>query len=375
MYITIWDLDYYYATDRTNQQNVDVMKIASYHKQKGDSINFVLKEADINRPYDIYYIIKNNNSTPNPPLSFFTNKKVKWYGDAFKVRQNWKMSDAMLACRPDYLLYPEHNTRQERAEHIRLLGNKMELLPIMQDWSNSFHNKDIIIDDKDLWYAREDVILSALDKIKDIAGISFKYPIWINKLLSNIAIKVRFEKLHLTKFSTIEWSLVNFNFAQDAIAYVDRLQTIYSNVSFGTLRIKYTAKNWKTAQEAREGLKALQDVIISAKQKKVKIKIIGPATRYDTPFFLIPELIEEWTTNYLQQSWIEFLSKRYSVSSNNVSGTNNLNKPETWPILFRDVLRQTYRNQEFLLLKWGNTKTSINEIPWNLWEKEFKYEI
>ena len=48
--------------------NPDVQKISSYHKQKGDNVNFVLQQYDINRPYDIYYIIKENKKTPNPPL-------------------------------------------------------------------------------------------------------------------------------------------------------------------------------------------------------------------------------------------------------------------------------------------------------------------
>ena len=43
------------------------------------------------------------------------------------------MPDLMLACRPDYLLYPERLTRDTRAEQIRLLGNSNNLLPVVQD--------------------------------------------------------------------------------------------------------------------------------------------------------------------------------------------------------------------------------------------------
>lgn len=64
------------------------MKIASYHKQLGDIINFVGREVDIRRPYDLYYIIKENPATPNPPIDFITNKKVRWWGKAFKSRIN-----------------------------------------------------------------------------------------------------------------------------------------------------------------------------------------------------------------------------------------------------------------------------------------------
>jgi hypothetical protein len=54
------------------------MKISSYHKQLGDTINFVTTQDDIRRPYDLYYIIKENSKTPNPPLDFFTTSKIRW---------------------------------------------------------------------------------------------------------------------------------------------------------------------------------------------------------------------------------------------------------------------------------------------------------
>jgi hypothetical protein len=76
--ISIWDLDFYYAQDKTNLVNPDVQKISSYHKQQGDAINFVMTPYDINRPYDVYYIIKEKADTPNPPLEFLVNPKVRW---------------------------------------------------------------------------------------------------------------------------------------------------------------------------------------------------------------------------------------------------------------------------------------------------------
>ena len=63
MRVTIWDLDYYYAKIKRNCYNVDAMKISSYHKQRGDTVTFVLNEYDIHRPYDLYYIIKVKNNT------------------------------------------------------------------------------------------------------------------------------------------------------------------------------------------------------------------------------------------------------------------------------------------------------------------------
>lgn len=54
------------------------MRISSYHKQLGDEVTFVQTEFDIRRPFDLYYIIKEKDKTPNPPVDFFTNPKVRW---------------------------------------------------------------------------------------------------------------------------------------------------------------------------------------------------------------------------------------------------------------------------------------------------------
>ena len=78
MNVTIWDLDYFYSDNKVNCFNSDAMRISSYHKQRGDKVNFVLSKEDIFRPYDIYYIFKENDKTPNPPRQFFVDPKVKW---------------------------------------------------------------------------------------------------------------------------------------------------------------------------------------------------------------------------------------------------------------------------------------------------------
>lgn len=53
----------------------------------------------------------------------------------------------MLGCRPDYLLYPEYDTTLERSEQLRLFNDKGELLPHIQDYSNTFKRKRVILTD------------------------------------------------------------------------------------------------------------------------------------------------------------------------------------------------------------------------------------
>lgn len=52
------------------------MRISSYYKQKGDYINFVQQDVDINRPFDLYYISKNNSKTPSPPGNFLLKDNI-----------------------------------------------------------------------------------------------------------------------------------------------------------------------------------------------------------------------------------------------------------------------------------------------------------
>lgn len=125
-------MDYYFAKNKRNIVNTEAQKIASYHHQKGDKINFVQKELDITRPTDLFYLFKDNDKTPNPPLRFFSDPKVRWCGKAITYRR-YQIPDVVLACRPDYLLYPNAQTRNERAERVRLIGNNKKLLPKIQD--------------------------------------------------------------------------------------------------------------------------------------------------------------------------------------------------------------------------------------------------
>ena len=80
MRVTIWDLDYYYAKEKVNCFNPDVMKISSFHKQSGDRINFVEKIDDIYRPYDLYYVIKDLMKSKALFIGEYGNKLIDYLG-------------------------------------------------------------------------------------------------------------------------------------------------------------------------------------------------------------------------------------------------------------------------------------------------------
>ena len=96
------------------------MKLSSYHKQKGDNVYLVKNKYDIKREWDLMYICKKTAESPTPPLGFtLNNPKI------IKIGKGWtnsnKIDNIVLACRPDYLLYPNmqkyDNTSYERSEY------------------------------------------------------------------------------------------------------------------------------------------------------------------------------------------------------------------------------------------------------------------
>ena len=377
MKVSIWDLDYFHAEEKVNCFNPDVMKISSYHKQLGDTINFVTTVDDIRRPYDLYYIIKEKDSTPNPPLDFFTNKKVKWWGDAYRARVKWKMSDAMLGCRPDYLLYPEYNTQLERSEHVRFFNNRAELLPIIQDYTNTFKRKKLIVTDKYLWYAKEEDILKVLKELKTCSNLYFMYPIHLSRLLLSEKLRNEFFQLRFSPGMNLNWLKIPHNQFDAAIEFISELRKLNPKTQINVLTIDYSenkVKHWKDKSVALEDFMQLKSFILKGKQNNIKVKIKMPQL-FETPYAYLFSVISEWSySSRFRKSWLNYITWKF----NGISGDSARiywNHPERWNEVFRDLLRQTYQDKDFLLHEWGSKSYSFNEIPWKLWEEEFKYGI
>ncbi len=368
MRVTIWDLDYYYSKTKRNCFNTDAMRISSYHKQLGDEVTFVLTEFDIRRPFDLYYIIKEKQSTPNPPLDFFTNSRVRWWGAANRIRINWEMDRVMLGCRPDYLLYPEKNTKLERAEFIRLFDNYAKLIPIAQDYHNIFKWKDVTVVDKYMWQSSKKSLLKALDSLMDVKNVSFYEPIELKNLLGDEELKNKFLSLKLSNMSSMRFKPVNFDLADKAIEFIHTLQEKFTNISANELIIKYDAiEHWNNKDAALHDFNEIKRLVVKGRKLGVRVVAAALMHRIDTPYYHIFEELHNWTDKHEPISWFEYLTRVHHYSI--------INKPETWDEGFRDLIRQTYTDREFFLIKWKDRYTSDNEVPWELLDKEFKLGI
>lgn len=49
--------------------------------------------------------------------------------------------------------------------------------------------------------------------------------------------------------------------------------------------------------------------------------------------------------------------------------------PARWNDVFRDLLRQTWEDKDFLLTEWGDKICKDNDVPWLVFKKEFEYGI
>lgn len=378
MKVTIWDLDYYYAKNKKNCFNPDAMKISSYHKQSGDTVLLVQTQDDINRPYDLYYIIKEKEKTPQPPTSFFLNPKVRWWGKCYRMRINWKMNDVMLGCRSDYQLYPAKDTKIEKSEHIRLFNNDLKLIPKFQSWKNSYGDKFLIVtDSSDMWFADKNSLIIALQRLQEGKNISFLEPIWLQKLISDKEIREEFLKLKFTPGSQINWMSIKINDFAAAWEFILEFKKNFPYVAAGNIIIDYRRKDkshWEDKQNAIEDFNTVKQLICRCKKEKFKVQIRMPNSRFETPYFLIFETLAEWTKYNFQESWLEFISKRYGQIKN-ADMTDYWCHPQKWDEVFRDLLRQTYQDKDFLTFRWGDNYVSENDIPWKLWDKVFEYGL
>lgn len=148
----------------------------------------------------------------------------------------------MLSCRPDYLLYPEKNTRAERAEFIRLFDDKANLLPLTQDYTNSFKQKDTIVVDKYMWQSSKKSLLQALDILKEVKNVSFSEPIRLDLVLHDKEIRDKIFELKLSNRSKLRYSPINFDLIDEAIQFIKDLQAKFGNISVNEIVVKYDAE-------------------------------------------------------------------------------------------------------------------------------------
>ena len=141
--IIIYDFDYYKDRSKVNYL---AMRIASFHKQKGDCVTLASNEADLRGAYDEMYILKDSDDKDIPDMQLMLRKNVHVYGIPYF--NNWKADPIVLGCRPDYLLYPPKITRGY-TNIFQFTDNNGHILKKQQNAFNALgvYNRTLVTDD------------------------------------------------------------------------------------------------------------------------------------------------------------------------------------------------------------------------------------
>lgn len=313
MRVGIWDLDYYYNKKKIN--NVDLMKISSFHKQLGDSVNLFEDDIDTRRPYELVYVSKNDVNIPTPPVQFMKRNNLRLIGTAFKFFKTWHIDDFILACRPDYMLYPDKSTRESRAEIIQLCNHQGKWLGLTQRFDNTFKNKEIIVADDGIWNASPETINKCLDTLLELKNLSFLHPISLSSLMSDETIAEKFSRL---KFFTNGKLEIKNDWSDEFSAAVKLSQVLetllHNNYELKTIRVGFkplTVKQHLTNEEGVRDFERCLKIVDLGKQKGLQF-FIEPPDRLRTPYAIIFEELSKWSSDkrYWAESFVEFFTKK-----------------------------------------------------------------
>ncbi len=375
MRVSIWDIDYY---NLRRGFNVECMKISSFHKQRGDVVNFILKQADVNRVYDIIYIVKKDDELANPPLSFL-DKRSRLWGDGFRYISNWKLSDAMLGCRPDYMLYPENQKDFSSAEMARFFNKDGEILPLTQDYHNALNKREVLVTDDAFWRADKKNIIWALDQLQDENNVSFLDPISLRILFSDKIIKDKFLSLNLSRKGTFEFKNDYGESMENIIMIRNFLLEVHKRVPFSNMKeIGFTAvthNHFKDKDLALDDFIRCLQIVDIRKESGVRFSIKTLRDRHQTPYYTAFETVITWSQNNKQMSLLEFIAlpiqkklncSLYEVYSDYTKWDN---------IKFREIVAILVKHKELIhpyaLRQYNNRFLPLTKINWVTIEEIF----
>ena len=372
MNVTIFDLDWYYHT--TIMPNVDCMRLSSYHKQRGDKINFVTQDTHLTLPFDKMYITRENDNTPMPKRALLDDKRTVLLGRGFKMFGAKTLSPIVVACRPDYLLYPmnERNPYVNANFITFYAGN--QLVKTRQDWHNTkqYHKKTIVTD-KNFWKANDTDLLFCLEVLKNEKNVAFLEPISLRKILSNPIVHQKFLSLHFSRGTKFRWKNdygQDVAAAQDILNFLVELRQVTSS-DLGFVPFKAQTIQHSTKMDFNLDLLRLMQIIGLFKQHKIRCLVVPPKSALDTPYYVFLKTISSWLQIFPQLSLVEFITHN-TCKKEGILWYEILNTPIKWKnseldlllSILTDAQWSNYRNLFFI--QWG-----YEELP----QKQVQYEL
>lgn len=380
MKIAIWDIDWFH--NKESIPNVKCMKLSSFHKQRKDEVFMVVDKFDIDFKYDRLYIVKEDENSGLPPPYLLTEPKTILIGRGFIYYKGMKVPTPVMACRPDYQLYPKidndgKGNSYERAEFITFFANGKRL-DVRQDFRNAAKRKRLIVADEEFWIADEFDMSKCLKELLPERSIVFLHPISLKVLLTNEEIQLLFLKLHFAPGTIFKWQNDYGSSIEDSdviLKFMLRLQEI-THSKLG--KIPFKAAIYDQREDRRlwkkDLLRCLQ-IAYNFKTARVQYQFSITEPQYiHSSKLLLYKILEDWHY-YHDLSFIEFCVHKQSLKTG-ASWYGILRSPKRWKdprvefIVFILSMSEMQEELELFALQWGDNIINTNKIDFEIIEKQ-----
>ena len=288
MQVYIYDIDYL----KNGTPNFLAMRISSFHRQQGDYVTLLRAAEKIPKNIECMYVLRRDPELPKPPISLLYNKRVRVYGIEFF--ENWQPSAALLACRPDYALYPRGRNKFERGDAIQFSDERGHLLPLRQNEINVETNKDAIITDEHFWELSNEDVVKALKSISNRKNIYFLSPIPLSRVLDDKLVTELFLKLSWATSVRLQW-INSLPFTDTAIEKVveffDKFKASHPTVNVGNIEFYPKTVSFTDKENIMRGLK----FIMMMKTRSWAATFAPLHNRLDTVYSHYYALLRNWS--------------------------------------------------------------------------------
>jgi len=381
MRVTIWDMDWFHKQSFT--PNHKAQKISSFHKQKGDIINFIEETQHLTFDYDLLYIIREKKHTPFPKRQYIDKENVKLIGDEFDFYDNhYVLEEVIEMVRPDYELYHIPNSNIYSGAHMIQMLHGTKFLPIWQDPMNietSRMQKSVIVDEQ-LWELSDEDLVKYFGLIKDYKYIMFKYPISLKRIVVDNIWQL-FKNLDFRSVTIFKFKNDLGSEFDDAKIIIDRLKEfkeLHPHINIDGFPVKAVLyDHWLDKTNGIKDLKRLLKITSYAKQSKIKVIVKTPRNRMITPYWFFFDMMENWTTESPYISYVEMMllsiTKRTKTNWQEI-----LNNPSKWSVPRVDFLLHVLTKYPevipYAIVKWGDNCIDLNHIDFTK-VVEFSYDF
>lgn len=356
MQVYIYDVDFL----ANGSPNFLAMRVSSYHKQLGDFVTLLRPQEKVPKKFDKMYVFQEDESLPKPPASLLMNKAVLVYGVRYFA--NWTPSDAQLACRPDYLLYPRGRNKFERSDAVQLGNERGELLAVRQNESNIETNKDTVVTDDRLWVIPSAQLVKAFQSLKIRKNIYFLRPISLARLISDQTLREAFMNLNFANGKMLQWDNA-LPFVEEKVdevfKFFDEFKTRHGKTAVGAV----TFYPQTVSRTDVENLRLCVKTIFGMKQRCWKLTIEKLKSRLDSVYVHYYELLHNWSMQP-HLSFFEFIAQ---TPAKHLAMT--VEEYYCHPELWTDEMFRTGIELYHTIQEWG-LPSSEN---WALWQYQDKY--